>query len=177
MDKIKVLVVDDHTLMRDGIRALLRADGDINIVGEASEGKGAIQQAQELAPDVIIMDIAMSGVGGLEATRKIKNRNSKVKILILTQYAIKEYMLGAIKAGADGYLPKIALGKDLLSAIHEVYAGAFFLYPAVASALVDEYQHQSENADPHDLLTPRQRQTIKLIADGHNGRNSPKQSC
>ncbi len=141
MDKIKVLVVDDHALMRDGIRALLGIHGDIDIVGEASEGKEAFQKTQELAPDVIIMDIAMPGLDGLEATRRIKKQNPGVKVLILTQYDNKEYVLSAIKAGASGYLPKRALGTDLVSAIHVVYHGDSFLYPSVASALIDHYQH------------------------------------
>ncbi len=114
MDKIKVLVVDDHTLMRDGIRALLGIHDDIDIVGEASEGKEAWQKTQELAPDVIIMDIAMPGMDGLEATSMIKRQNSKAKILILTQYNSQEYMQSAIQAGAFGYLPKGALSTDLI---------------------------------------------------------------
>ena len=168
MDKIKVLVVDDHTLMRDGIRALLGIHDDIDIVGEASEGKEACQKTQELAPDVIIMDIAMPGIDGLEATRRIKKQNPKAKIMILTQYDNKEYMLSAIKAGASGYLPKRALGTDLVSAIHIIYRGDFFIYPSVASALIEHYQHhQAENTDPYNRLTPRQREILKLIAEGH----------
>lgn len=127
MDKIKVLVVDDHTLMRDGIRALLGTHDDVDIVGEASEGKEAFWKTQELAPDVIIMDIVMPGMDGLEATRMIVSQNSKAKILILTQYNTKEHMQAAIQAGASGYLPKGTLIRDLVQAVHVVYGGDFFL--------------------------------------------------
>ena len=153
MDKIKVLVVDDHTLMRDGIRALLEVNDDIVIAGEASEGKDALQKAQELVPDVIIMDIAMPGIDGLKATRRIRNRNSKVKILILTQYNTKEYKLAAIKAGASGYLPKRALGKDLLSAIRAIHAGGLFSCPSLSYALVDDYPKDSENTHQSNQRT------------------------
>ena len=168
MDSIKVLIVDDHPIMREGIRALLGIQQEIKVVGEASEGREAVEKTQELAPDVVIMDIAMPGMDGLEATRVIKKQNLKAKILILTQYDSKEHILSALKAGASGYLPKRALGTDLLSAIRSIFRGDSFLYPSVASALIDHYQHsRAENTDPYDILTPRQREILKLIAEGH----------
>ncbi len=123
MDKIKILLVDDHAIMRDGIRALLSLSDDIEIVGEASEGKEAVEKAQELMPDVVVMDIAMPGMDGLEATRRIKKNNPKVKILVLTQHDNREYILSAIKAGTAGYVPKKALGSELVSAIRAVCRG------------------------------------------------------
>ena len=160
MGKIKVLVVDDHTIMRDGIRALFESIDDIDIVGEASEGKDAFQKAQELVPDVIIMDIAMPGIDGLEAARRIRNINSKTKILILTQYNSKEYMLAAIKAGADGFLPKKALGKDLLLAIRALYAGELFSYPPVDSTIVDDYPHDAENTPKSNRRTASRHRSL-----------------
>ena len=169
MDKIKVLVVDDHAILRDGIRALLGLHDDIEIVGEASEGKEAIEKARELAPDVIVMDIAMPGMDGLEATRRIRKKSPEVKVLVLTQHDNREYILSAIKAGAAGYVPKRALGSDLVSAIRTVYKGDSFLYPSAAAALIDSYLHQAEE-EPYDRLTAREREILKLIAEGHTSR-------
>src|SRR4030067_1798870 len=170
MDKIKVLVVDDHAIMRDGIRALLGLHDDIEVVGEASEGKEAVEKAQELVPDVVIMDIAMPGMGGLEATRRIKKKNPKIKVLVLTQHDNKEYILSVIKAGASGYVPKRALGSELVSAIHAVQQGDSFLYPSAAAALIEDYLHQSKGEDPYDQLTAREREILRLIAEGHTSR-------
>jgi DNA-binding NarL/FixJ family response regulator len=170
MDKIKVLLVDDHAIMRDGIRALLSVHSDIEIVGEASEGKEAIEKTQELAPDVIVMDLAMAGMDGLEATRRISKQDPKVKVIVLTQYSNKEYILSAIKAGAAGYIPKRALGSDLVSAIRTVHTGDSFLHPSAAVALIEDYRQQAKTADPYDQLTPREREVLKLVADGRSNR-------
>ncbi len=169
MNKIKLLLVDDHAIMRDGIRALLSLHDDIEIVGEASEGKEAIEKAQELAPDVIIMDIAMPGMDGLEATRRIMKKSPKMKVLVLTQHDNREYILSAIKAGIVGYVPKRALGSELVSAIHAVYQGDSYLYPSAASAVIGSYLKQAE-VEPYDRLTGREREILKLIAEGHTSR-------
>lgn len=169
MDKIKVLVVDDHAMMRDGIRALLGLYEDIEIVGEASDGKEAIDRAYELEPDVILMDIAMPGMDGLEATRRLKKKNPKIKVIGLTQHDNKEYILSTVKAGAVGYVPKRALGSDLVSAIRAVYRGDSFLYPSAATALIQDYLDQATK-EPYDRLTAREREILKLIAEGHTSR-------
>lgn len=169
MSTIKTLVVDDHAMMRDGIRALLGLHDDIEIVGEASEGKEAIERALKLAPDVIVMDIAMPGMDGLEATRRITRKMSRTKVLVLTQHDNKEYILSTIKAGAAGYVPKRALGSDLVEAIRAVYQGDSFLYPSAAAALIEDYRQQPEE-DPYDRLTAREREILKLIAEGHTSR-------
>ncbi len=170
MEKIKILVVDDHALMRDGIGALLGLHDDIEIVGEASEGKEAIKKARELAPDVIIMDIAMPGMDGLEATRRIGKKIPKMKVLVLTQHDNREYILSAIKAGAAGYVPKRALGSELIAAIRTVYQGDSFLYPSAAAALIEDYLQQAKGEEPYDRLTAREREILKLIAEGHTSR-------
>ena len=167
MDKIKVLLVDDHAIMREGIRALLALQEDIKIVGEASEGKEAIEKTGQLHPDVVVMDIAMQGMDGLEATRRITKQYPKTKVVVLTQYDNKEYILSAVKAGSTGYVPKSALGSEVVSAIRAVYHGNSYLYPSAAMALVEEYRHQSKSQDPYDQLTPREREILKLIADGN----------
>ncbi len=169
MDKIRILVVDDHAIIRDGIRALLDLHEDIEIVGEASEGKEAVEKAQELMPDVVVMDIAMPVMDGLEAARRIKRKIPKTKVLVLTQYDNKEYVLSAIKAGVSGYVPKRALGSELVSAIRAVCHGDSFLYPSAAATLIKEYLQQVER-EPYDQLTEREREILKLIAEGHTSR-------
>ena len=170
MDKIKIMVADDHAILRDGIRALLELHEDIEIIGEASDGNEAIEKARELMPDLIIMDIAMPGMDGLEATRRIRKRNPKAKVLMLTQHDNREYILPAIKAGASGYVPKRALGSELVSAIRAVQRGESFLYPSAATALIQDYLQQSKEEEPYDRLTAREREILKLIADGHPSR-------
>jgi two-component system response regulator NreC len=170
MEKIKVLVVDDHAIMRDGIRAMLSAVDDVDVVGEASDGRQAVDKVQEMDPDVVVMDISMPDMDGIEATRRIKKKTTKARVLILTQYDNKEYILSAIKAGASGYVPKRALGSDLITAIRAVHKGQSFLYPSAARALIEDYRWQTEGKDPYDNLTPREREILKMIADGHTSR-------
>jgi len=170
MNKIGILIVDDHAIVRDGIRALLNIDDNFEVVGEASEGKEAVEKAGELNPDVIVMDIGMAGMDGLEATRRITKRNPKAKVLVLTQHDNKEYVLSTIKAGAAGYVPKKALGSDLVSAIHTVQRGDSFLYPSAAAALINGFRNKSEETEPYGGLTPREREILKLIAEGHTSR-------
>ncbi len=169
MHTIRILLADDHAIMRDGIRALVDLHDDIEIVGEASEGREAIDKVQELEPDIVVMDIAMPGMDGLEATRRIKNKHPKVKVLILTQYNNREYILSAIKAGAAGYVPKRALGSDLIAALYAVHTGESFLYPSAAAALIEDYRQQAK-VEPYDRLTAREREILKLIAEGHTSR-------
>ncbi len=169
MSKIKVLLVDDHAILRDGIRALLGVHDDIEIVGEAFEGKEAVEKAQELAPDVVVMDIAMPGMDGLEATRRIRKKSPEVKVLVLSQHDNREYILSAIKAGVTGYVPKKALGSDLVSAIRAVCQGNSFLYPSVATALIADYLREAKE-EPYDYLTEREREILRLIAEGHTSR-------
>jgi len=168
--KIRILIVDDHAVLRDGIRALLGLHDDIEVVGEASEGKEAVGKAQELMPDVVIMDIAMPGMDGLEATRRLRKKYPKMKVLVLTQHDNKEYILSVIKAGASGYVPKRALGSELVSAIRAVQEGDSFLYPSAAAALIEDYLQQTKDEDPYDQLTAREREIFKLIAEGHTSR-------
>jgi two-component system response regulator NreC len=170
MGKTSILVVDDHAVLREGVRALLSLYDDIEVVGEASEGKEAIRKVQEFMPDVVIMDIAMPGMDGLEATRRIRKKYPKIKVLVLTQHDNKEYILSVIKAGASGYVPKRALGSELVSAIRAVQEGDSFLYPSAATALIEDYLQQNKDRDPFDQLTAREREIFKLIAEGHTSR-------
>jgi DNA-binding NarL/FixJ family response regulator len=170
MAKIRVLVVDDHALLRDGIRALLSVHDDIEVVGEATEGREAINLVRQLSPDVVLMDIAMPLMDGLEATRRIHKENPKVKVLILTQHDSKEYMLSSVKAGAAGCVPKRAVASELISAIRIVHQGDSYLYPSVAKVLIKDYLQKMEQ-DPYERLTNREREVLKLVAEGRTSRD------
>jgi len=141
---IKVLIVDDHSIVRQGIRALLTIDDGIDVVGEAKNGKEAIEKVSALLPDVVIMDIAMPEMGGLEATRRIHKKYPQTKVLILTQHDEPGYILSGIKAGAAGCLPKDALATDLIPAIDAVYKGDSFLHPSMARVLIEGYREETQ---------------------------------
>jgi len=169
MQKIRVLVVDDHTIVRDGICALLALAGDIEVVGEAANGSEALKKVRELTPDVVLMDIAMPIMGGLEATRRICKEFPGTKVLVLTQYDDKEYVFPVIEAGACGFISKLAASSELTSGIRSVYHGDSYLSPSVTTLLVEEYQHGGGRVshDPYDQLTARERDVLKLVAEGY----------
>ncbi len=165
---IRVMVTDDHTLVREGIVSLLKLQEDIEVVAEASDGKEAIDKAGRLHPHVILMDIAMPRLGGLEATTEIKKVSPSIKILVLTQYDDKEYIARFLKAGASGYILKKAMGAELVRAIRTVAGGESYLYPSVATQVIEGFlrgESQGET-DPYELLTDREKQVLKLIAEG-----------
>ncbi len=171
MQKIKVLVVDDHTIVRDGICALLTLAGDIEVVGEATNGNEALNKVRTLNPDVVLMDIAMPIMGGLEATRRISKEFPRTKVLVLTQYDDKEYFFPVIESGASGFISKAAASSELPAGIRSVYRGDSYLSPSVTKLLMDNYQHNaSERAsqDPYNQLTEREREILKLLAEDHS---------
>ena len=168
MNKISVLIVDDHTIVRDGISALLALAGDIEVVGEAANGSEAIDKVRELNPDVILMDVSMPILGGLESTRRIC-KEFRSKIIILTQYDDKEYVFPAIEAGASGFISKVAASAELATGIRSVYNGDSYLSPSITKLLVEDYRTGDKrgNSDPYQQLTARERDVIKLIAEGY----------
>ncbi len=164
-----MLVVDDHSIVREGIHALLSMDDGIEVVGEATNGREAIEEAVHLSPDVIVMDIAMPQMDGLEATRRIHKQNPNIKVVILTQHDNKEYILSSIKSGAAGCIPKYALATDLIAAIHTVYDGDSFLYPSMATKVVENIRQAGmEEEDKYEKLTDREREILKLIVEDYS---------
>ena len=170
MQKIRVLVVDDHTIVRDGICALLALAGDIEVVGEASNGREALEMVKKLTPDVVLMDIAMPILDGLEATRRIFKESPDTKVVALTQFDDKEYVFPLLEAGASGFISKAAASSELTSAIRYVQRGESYLSPSVAKLMIENYQRGAslrDKSDPYDQLTDRERDVLKLVVEGY----------
>jgi len=169
MSKIRVMLVDDHALFREGMRALLQSCSDIEIVGEATNGKEAIEKVSQLSPEVVLMDIAMPVMGGVEATRRIRKDNPEIGVLVLTQYEDSEYILSMLKAGAKGYIAKTATAAELVAAIRAVNKGESFLYPSATTALIKEYLTRARGEQSeYERLTDRERETLQLVAEGRS---------
>ncbi len=169
--RIRVLIADDHALLREGIRALLSLAADIEIVGDASDGREAIEKCVALDPDVVLMDVAMPGLGGLEATLEIRKRCPRTLILVLTQYDDREYVTRFLKAGVSGYVLKKAAGSELASAIRNVFRGGLVLDPAIARDALREPSPQAGGSeDPYESLTDREKQVLKLVAEGRTNK-------
>jgi len=171
MAKIRVLVTDDHAIVRDGICALLAVTGDIEAVGAAANGREALEMVAKVSPDIVLMDIVMPLMDGLEATRRIRKEFPDTKVIILTQYEDREYVLPVIEAGASGFISKIAASSELTSAIRAVYRGDSFLSPSVARLLVEDYRQiarAGKNKDAFEQLTDREREILKLLVEGHS---------
>ena len=173
-NKIRVLLADDHAILRSGLIRLLEENGGVEVVGEAENGHEAVQKTQELHPDIVVMDIGMPVMNGMEATKQIKNRNQDVEVLILTVHDNEEYLFQAFQAGAAGYVLKKAADTDLVNAIHEIARGDYFLDPSVTKMVVENYLERlrtgQEPAPNHDSLTEREREILKLLAEGYLNR-------
>ena len=166
---IRVLIVDDHTIVRAGIRLLLEAEPDIEVVGEAGGGQEALAQADRLQPDVVLMDVAMPGISGMEATREIRRRWPHIQVLALTMHRSDDYFFRMLEAGASGYVLKGADPGDLVTAVRTVHRGHVFLYPSMATKLVNDFLERVRSGEvqpPYASLTDREVEILRLIAEG-----------
>jgi DNA-binding NarL/FixJ family response regulator len=171
MSNIRVLLADDHTIVRKGLRSLLEGKAGIEIVGEAQDGREALQKCAQLHPEVVLIDIAMPGLNGIEAIRQIKHRFPEIHTLVLTMHDDIEYIRQALHAGASGYVVKQAAPTDLVLAIQAAHRGDCYLSPSIAGKVVQEYiQRDLDEIVRYDQLTSRQREVLQLIAEGHSTR-------
>lgn len=174
MKKVRVLLADDHQLIRSGIRLMLEREPDMGVVGEASDGREAVALAKSLRPDVVIMDIGMPNLNGIEAAGQMAKENPELAIMILSMHPDETYVLRALKAGARGYLLKDSAEADLIKAVHVVAGGKSFFSPAVSKVLLDDYVRKLKRSgtdDAYDLLTPREREILQLIAEGKSNKD------
>ena len=171
MTKIRVLLADDHAILREGLKALLGLADDIEVIGEAADGQEAIDRVAALGPDVVIMDVSMPGLGGLEATLEIRKQRPDTRILVLTQYEDPEYVRRFLQAGVSGYVLKKSAGADLAAAIRAAYRGGLVLDPEVAkAALRPQATTGAAGARPYETLTDREKQVLKLVAEGKSNK-------
>jgi two-component system, NarL family, response regulator NreC len=163
---IQVLLVDDHAVLRDALRFLLEAQGDIGVVGSAANGRDAVREVRRLQPDVVVMDIAMPDLSGVEATRQIREIRPATRVLILSMYSTTEHVRQALRAGAQGYLLKKSAGSEVADAVRLIHGGGSYLSPEIAGVVISDYIADPHTPDPLETLTHRERQILKLIAEG-----------
>ena len=167
---IRVLLVDDHTLVREGIRLCLEAVGDIQVVGEAEDGRRAVERAQELRPDVVLMDISLPGQSGIDATAQIRRELPDVQVVGLSMYDNEEYVTRLLQAGAAGYVLKRSAATDLVAAVRAANAGEAFLYPSIAKRVIADYLRRLDREPTGAGLTAREREILGHIVDGRSNR-------
>ena len=166
---ISVFLADDHTIVRDGLRFLLEAQADITVVGDAADGRQAVRQVQQLRPDVVIMDIAMPELNGIEATQQIRQTCPSTQVVILSVHSTAEHIFRALQAGARGYLLKESAGMEVVDAIRAVHAGRRYVSQRITETMIDDYVRQRQAAEPRsplERLSPREREVLQLVVEG-----------
>ncbi|MEJ2453212.1 MAG: response regulator transcription factor [Candidatus Thiodiazotropha sp.] len=179
--KKSVVIAEDHTILRAGLKALLSTNPDLEVVGEADNGRDAIRRVVELKPDLVIMDLSMPGMNGMDALKEIKDRMPEVRALVLTVHAEEEYVLASLQAGANGYVLKDATQNELLVAAERVLDGKTYLSPDITEKVVNSYLNtngsSNEPVTRWDTVTQRERQILKLIAEGHTNKSMSEYLC
>ena len=174
MRKIRILIADDHGIVRTGLRLQLEQNNDFEVVGEATEGREAVRMAEELQPDVVIMDIAMPNLNGIQATTQLVKKSPQIGVIILSMYSDETYLMRTLAAGAKGYLLKESADVDLHRAVEVVAQGKPFFSPAIADTLLEDYMRQLQQRglqDSYDLLTEREKEILQLLAEGKSNKD------
>ena len=171
--KKRIVIAEDHTILREGLKALLASDPDLDVVGEAADGREAIRRAGELTPDLLLLDLSMPRMNGIEAIGEIKEQSPATRVLVLTVHKTEEYVLASLEAGADGYVIKDATREELLLAIRNVLNGKRYLSPDISGTVIEGYLQGKKTQKPFQqcgTLTSREREVLKLIAEGYKNR-------
>ena len=174
----EIVIAEDHTILRQGLRALLSSDPDFEVVGEAEDGRAAVRSVEKLSPDLLLMDLSMPRMTGMEAITEIKKRSPDTRIVVLTVHKGEEYVLSALRAGADGYVLKDAGRDELVTAVKKVLEGKRYLSPDISDKVIEGYlegRRSSKDQTPWDTLTQREREILKLIAEGYKNKEIAEQ--
>jgi two-component system, NarL family, response regulator NreC len=170
----RLVLAEDHTILREGLRAIFSSDGNFEIVGEAADGREAVRMVDDIVPDLLLMDLSMPRMNGMEAIREIRKRHPGLRIVVLTVHKTEEYVLAALQAGADGYVLKDATHQELLMAVHSVLAGKSYLSPSISEKVIEGYldsKKKVKSQSSWDTLTQREREILKLIAEGYKNKD------